>query len=208
MKTEKDTLPFHPFYTAKDGWFAGLFLIAVLRGAVLRAQRARPPGQLHPGQPALDAGAHRPRMVFPAVLRDPEARSRSTSSCRRSCGACWRCSPRSCCCSSCRGSTVRRSARAITGRCSSASSGSWWSTCWSSAGPAARPPTPAVVAISQIATAYYFAHFLIILPLISQVRAAAAAAVVDHGVGAARGEGGKRTVRARQERARGRRIKD
>ena len=26
MKTEKDTLPFHPFYTAKDGWFAGLFL--------------------------------------------------------------------------------------------------------------------------------------------------------------------------------------
>ncbi len=26
VKTEKDTLPFHPFYTAKDGWFAGLFL--------------------------------------------------------------------------------------------------------------------------------------------------------------------------------------
>ncbi|MEO6360302.1 MAG: cytochrome b N-terminal domain-containing protein [Sphingomicrobium sp.] len=27
VKTEKDTLPFHPFYTAKDGWFAGLFLL-------------------------------------------------------------------------------------------------------------------------------------------------------------------------------------
>ena len=26
MKSEKDTLPFHPFYTAKDGWFAGAFL--------------------------------------------------------------------------------------------------------------------------------------------------------------------------------------
>ncbi len=26
IKTEKDTLPFHPFYTAKDGWFAGLVL--------------------------------------------------------------------------------------------------------------------------------------------------------------------------------------
>ncbi len=25
-KSEKDTLPFHPYYTAKDGWFAGLFL--------------------------------------------------------------------------------------------------------------------------------------------------------------------------------------
>ena len=40
------------------------------------------------------------------------APSRWTSSCRRSCGACWRCSARSCCCSSCRGSTSRRSARA------------------------------------------------------------------------------------------------
>jgi ubiquinol-cytochrome c reductase cytochrome b subunit len=28
--------------------------------------------------------------------------------------------------------------------------------------------TPTVVAISQIATAYYFAHFLIILPIISR----------------------------------------
>jgi ubiquinol-cytochrome c reductase cytochrome b subunit len=28
VKTEKDTLPFHPFYTAKDGWFAGALLFA------------------------------------------------------------------------------------------------------------------------------------------------------------------------------------
>jgi ubiquinol-cytochrome c reductase cytochrome b subunit len=28
VKTEKDTLPFHPFYTAKDGWFAGFLLFA------------------------------------------------------------------------------------------------------------------------------------------------------------------------------------
>jgi ubiquinol-cytochrome c reductase cytochrome b subunit len=27
VKDEKDTLPFHPFYTAKDGWFAGFVLI-------------------------------------------------------------------------------------------------------------------------------------------------------------------------------------
>ena len=26
VKSEKDTLPFHPFFTAKDGWFAGAFL--------------------------------------------------------------------------------------------------------------------------------------------------------------------------------------
>jgi ubiquinol-cytochrome c reductase cytochrome b subunit len=27
VKEERDTLPFHPFYTAKDGWFAGAFLL-------------------------------------------------------------------------------------------------------------------------------------------------------------------------------------
>src|SRR5687768_16778486 len=27
VRNEKDTLPFHPFYTAKDGWFTGFFLI-------------------------------------------------------------------------------------------------------------------------------------------------------------------------------------
>jgi ubiquinol-cytochrome c reductase cytochrome b subunit len=27
VKDEKDTLPFHPFYTAKDGWFAAAFLL-------------------------------------------------------------------------------------------------------------------------------------------------------------------------------------
>ena len=27
MKDERDTLPFHPFYTAKDGWFAAAFLL-------------------------------------------------------------------------------------------------------------------------------------------------------------------------------------
>ncbi|MEP2735092.1 MAG: cytochrome b N-terminal domain-containing protein [Erythrobacter sp.] len=27
IKTESDTLPFHPYYTAKDGWFLGLVLI-------------------------------------------------------------------------------------------------------------------------------------------------------------------------------------
>jgi ubiquinol-cytochrome c reductase cytochrome b subunit len=28
VKNEKDTLPFHPFFTAKDGWFAGAILVA------------------------------------------------------------------------------------------------------------------------------------------------------------------------------------
>ena len=74
----------------------------------------------------------RRRTSFPNGISGRSTRScapsPSTSSCRPSCGACWRCSARSCCCSSCRGSTSRRSARAATGRCSSASSGCWSST--------------------------------------------------------------------------------
>jgi ubiquinol-cytochrome c reductase cytochrome b subunit len=31
-----------------------------------------------------------------------------------------------------------------------------------------RAATPVVIAVSQLATAYYFAHFLIILPLVSK----------------------------------------
>ena len=75
-KGPQDTVPFHPYYTMKDGFGVICFMI-VLHG--LRVLRARLPGssrQLHPGQSAGDAGAHRARMVFPAVLRDPARRSR------------------------------------------------------------------------------------------------------------------------------------
>jgi ubiquinol-cytochrome c reductase cytochrome b subunit len=81
IKTERDTLPFHPFYTAKDGWFAGLVLM--LFAAML--------------------------FFAPNALGHPDNYI-----------------------------------------------------------PANPMATPAVVAISQIASAYYFAHFLIILPIISK----------------------------------------
>ena len=71
VKDERDTLPFHPFYTAKDGWFACWRAAGLRNGDLFRAELSRPPGQLHSGQPAGDAGAHRARMVFLAVLRDP-----------------------------------------------------------------------------------------------------------------------------------------
>ena len=70
-EAEKDTLPFWPYFVIKD-----LFALArdpggVLRGRRLHAELPRPPRQLHPGEPAVDAGAHRAGMVLPAVLRDP-----------------------------------------------------------------------------------------------------------------------------------------
>jgi len=39
VKSEKDTLPFHPFYTAKDGWFVGL-IVTIYAAVVFFAPNA------------------------------------------------------------------------------------------------------------------------------------------------------------------------
>ena len=59
-----------------------------------------------------------------------------------------------------------------------------------------KPAEQPWVALSQIASAYYFAHFLIILPLVSKYRDAAAAAQFDLGKRAARRGQGSRADRA------------
>ena len=92
VKAPQDTVPFHPYYTAKDGFGLGVFLILLAHRHLLRAQLSRPCRQLHPGQPALDAR----RTSFRNGISGPSTRSfapsPSTSSCRPNCGACWRCS--------------------------------------------------------------------------------------------------------------------
>ena len=45
-------MPFHPYYTAKDGFGLGVFLILYCVLLFFLPNYARPPGQLHPGQPA------------------------------------------------------------------------------------------------------------------------------------------------------------
>ena len=67
MKSESDTLPFHPYYTAKDGFGLGIFLILYTAFVFFPAQLPGAPGQLHSRQPALHARAHRARVVFLAV---------------------------------------------------------------------------------------------------------------------------------------------
>ena len=66
----QDTVPFHPYYTMKDGFGVMVFLI-IYAGVTFFARLLGPSRQLHPGQPAGDARAHRAGMVLPAVLRDP-----------------------------------------------------------------------------------------------------------------------------------------
>ena len=61
-------------------------------------------------------------------------------------------------------------------------------------------PAPAVVAISQLATAYYFLHFLVILPLISRFETPLPLPSVDHGFASFTG---RRPRRRRQGRRRG-----
>ena len=74
-KGPQDTMPFHPYYTVKDMFGLGVFLIIYALLRVLRPEPVRRAGQLHSGQPAGDAAAHRAGMVLPAVLRDPARRA-------------------------------------------------------------------------------------------------------------------------------------
>ncbi len=69
-KGPQDTIPFHPYYTVKDMFGLGVFLIFYSAVRVLRAELLRRAGQLYPGQSTGDAAAYRAGMVLPAVLRD------------------------------------------------------------------------------------------------------------------------------------------
>jgi len=167
VKAERDTLPFHPFYTAKDGWFLGLVLAAFAAVLFFAPNALGHPDNYIPANP-LSTPAHIvPEWYFlpfyailkaftidfilPAKLWGVLAMFASIlllfflSWLDRS--------------------PVRSgSYRPVFKRF-------FWILVadvvvlgWAGG----STPTPAVVAISQIATAYYFAHFLIILPLISK----------------------------------------
>jgi hypothetical protein len=71
VKSNKDTVPFTPYARSRTAsrWSCSSWCS---RGSCsTSAELSRPRRQLHPGQPAGDAGAHRAGMVLPAVLRDP-----------------------------------------------------------------------------------------------------------------------------------------
>ena len=70
VKSRQDTVPFHPYYTVKDG-FGIVGVPDPVRGLrLLRPGRPGQSGQLHPGQSAGDAAAHRAGMV-PACPSTP-----------------------------------------------------------------------------------------------------------------------------------------
>ena len=105
-KGPQDTIPFHPYYTVKDMFGLGIFMMFYAFWVFWAPNALGDPVNYELGQPALDAGAHRAGMVLPAVLRDP-ALDPGQADRRAS-----RCSPRSSSCSCCPGSTARRCAPA------------------------------------------------------------------------------------------------
>ncbi|WP_294120350.1 cytochrome b N-terminal domain-containing protein [Sphingomonas sp.] len=168
VKTEKDTLPFHPFYTAKDGWFAAAFLTAYAAVMFFIPNAMGHADNYIPANPLATPAHIVPEWYFwpfYAILRA------FTSNFLGIDAKLW-------------GvlamftsilllfflpwldkSPVRSGAYrpvfkrffwlllldvAILGYCGGS------------------PATPIFVAFSQLATAYYFAHFLIILPLVSK----------------------------------------
>ncbi|MEO5972780.1 MAG: cytochrome b/b6, partial [Sphingomicrobium sp.] len=167
VKDEKDTVPFHPFYTAKDGWFAGVFLILFALMLYFAPNALSEPDNYIPANPLATPAHIVPEWYFwpfyailraftvdfilPAKLWGVLAMFASilllfflTWLDR---------------------SPVRSgSYRPVFKRF-------FWilildivALGWAGGSPA----TPTVVVVSQIATAYYFLHFLVILPLIAR----------------------------------------
>jgi len=157
VRGPQDTVPFHPYYTLKDG-FAVLVFLFVYALFVFYG-----PNYLGDAVNYTQANP----LATPAHIKPEWYTCRSTPSCARSRTSFWvslRCSRRSSSCCSCRGSIRHGCARASTVRSSSSSSGCSASSAWrwlhrlQAAG-------RAYVVWGQILTVYYFAHFIILLPL-------------------------------------------
>ncbi|MEZ5876720.1 MAG: cytochrome b N-terminal domain-containing protein [Tepidamorphaceae bacterium] len=80
VKSAKDTVPFHPYYTVKDLFAIIVFLIFFSVSCSTR-RTIWATRQLHAGQPAGDAFAHRSGMVISCRSTRSCARSPTSSAC-------------------------------------------------------------------------------------------------------------------------------
>ena len=167
VKNEKDTLPFHPFYTAKDGWFAAAFLTAYAAVMFFAPNAMGHPDNYIPANPLVTPAHIVPEwyfLPFYAILKSFTVDFILPAKL-------W-------------GVLAMFSSILLLFFLpwldkSPVRSGSYrpmfkrffWILLldvvvltWAGG----STPTPLVVAVSQVATLYYFAHFLIILPLVSK----------------------------------------
>jgi len=64
VKDEKDTLPFHPFYTAKDGWFSGAVLLIFFAVVFFAPNSLLAPDNYIPANPLATPAEITPEWYF------------------------------------------------------------------------------------------------------------------------------------------------
>jgi ubiquinol-cytochrome c reductase cytochrome b subunit len=166
VKEERDTLPFHPFYTAKDGWFAGVVLILFAITVYFAPNFLGHPENYIPANPLATPAHIVPEWYFWPFYAILRAFTVDFILPAKLWGVLamffsivllfflpWLDK-----------SPVRSgSYRPMFKRFFWILIADIVLLAWAGGSPA----TPTVVAVSQLATAYYFIHFLIILPVIS-----------------------------------------
>ena len=161
-KSDKDTVPFTPYATLKDAFFIVVFCILYAWFVFYLPNYHGPCGQLHSRQSGRDAGAYRARMVLPAVLRDP-ARYSGPARRRRAMFASiaillflpWLDT------SKVRSAVYRPMFRIAFWVFFAACIGLGWL--------GAKPAEGWYVIAARLLTIYYFAHFLVVLPLLGLI---------------------------------------
>jgi len=167
VKSEKDTLPFHPFYTAKDGWFVGAVLTAYCLMLFFAPNALGHPDNYIPANPLATPAHIVPEWYFLPFYAILKAFTIDFILPAKLWGVLamfasilllfllpWL-----------DNSPVRSgNYRPVFKRFFVILVFDVLVLGWAGG----ATVTPTVVAISQIATAYYFAHFLIILPLIAK----------------------------------------
>ena len=71
VKSPRETIPFHPYYTIKDGFALALFALFFAGFVFYAPNLLGHPDNYIPANPLQTPAAHRARMVLPAVLRHP-----------------------------------------------------------------------------------------------------------------------------------------
>ena len=75
MKGPQDTIPFHPYYTVKDLFGLGVFLIIFAYFVFYNPNYLGHPDNYIPADPLQDAAAHRAGVVSSTLLRDSSCHS-------------------------------------------------------------------------------------------------------------------------------------
>ena len=171
-RQESDTVAFTPYATIKDGFFLAVFLILFAWFVFYVPNYLGHPDNYIPANPSVTPTHIVPEwyyLPFYAILRAIPNKLGGVALLGASIVIL----------ASCRGSTLRRCARRATGRATASSSGSSSSVCVGLGWLGSKPAEGVYVYVARVFTIYYFAHFLIILPLLGKLEKTLPTAELD-----------------------------